>query len=456
MAEPGTAQKFGTYADFLMSHLPEHRASSVRLNDFRRKARERFLALGLPTRKMESWKYIPLDQILNAPFKPQESSGQGQAPKERLFPHFFEGNAEPRLIFVNGTYSEELSSPQNLPAGASVKNLNIDSEEDRQEIDSQPWENLDEENSPFALVNAFSFTRTLFLRIAKDSKIDAPIYLLFVDAEGRSPHSVTYPRIVLSLENNAHAHIVLNRLSLCQVPYFSNSVMNVRLGKDAKLNLTTLQRKESEAHEFLTVRVKLHERSFLKMTSFIRGGAITRNEVKIDFAGGGASSELYGLSVLSEKSELYQHVIINHRLPDCTSKQIYKNILGGSAKTEFNSLVHVEPGAQKSDSYQLNRNLLLSANARAYSRPQLNIRTDDVRASHGSATGQIEKDELFYLRSRGLSKEMARFLITYGFAEEILGQIEPVPMRKELEESLAGTLQDLTARSEGKTGQGRP
>jgi len=122
---------------------------------------------------------------------------------------------------------------------------------------------------------------------------------------------------------------------------------------------------------------------------------------------------------------------------------VYKNILGGAAQAEFNSLVHVFRGANKSDSQQLDRNLLLSDKARAYSRPQLKIDADDVKANHGAATGQLEQNELFYLRSRGLDKDYARFILTYGFAREILDKIEPVSLREKLEGFASKAIQDM-------------
>ncbi len=173
--------------------------------------------------------------------------------------------------------------------------------------------------------------------------------------------------------------------------------------------------------------------SRLEIVGTATGGSIIRNDIHVDLDGAEAFCPLAGLAALAGKSQAFQHVSVNHRFLNCTSRQIYKNILAGDSVAEFNSLVHVWRCAQKSDSEQLDKNLLLSENARVYSRPQLRIDNDDVRASHGAATGRLEKDELFYLQSRGFPKELARFLLIYGFAKEVLEKIRPEELRRQLE-----------------------
>ena len=160
---------------------------------------------------------------------------------------------------------------------------------------------------------------------------------------------------------------------------------------------------------------------------------MSHHELTVDYQGEGACSEDFGLSILRGQSHVSQIFNVRHQNSHCRTRQLYKNILGDRAQAEFNSLVHVFTGTKGSDSDQLNRNLIVSDSARAFSRPQLKIDADDVAATHGSATGQLDERELFYLRSRGLEKTLARYVLTYGFAEEILKKIKSDSMRWQLE-----------------------
>ena len=176
----------------------------------------------------------------------------------------------------------------------------------------------------------------------------------------------------------------------------------------------------------------LGNHSDLEVFTFVNEGALTLSDHVAEFEGEHAFASFKGLSVLKGNSMVQDRLIADHSAAHGTSRQFYKNILAGSARSEFNSLVAVKTGAIKSDSRQLNKNLLLSENARAEARPELRIDADDVSCAHGAAVGRIDKDELFYLRSRGLSESLARYVMTLGFAEEMLTDLEPAGIREEL------------------------
>ena len=155
--------------------------------------------------------------------------------------------------------------------------------------------------------------------------------------------------------------------------------------------------------------------------------------------------------MLGGTSQVFQHVTVNHRVPNNTSRQYFKNILSGDSAAEFTSLVHVWRGAVKSDSEQLDRNLLLSDTARVWSRPQLRIDADDVKANHGAATGQLQENELFYLQSRGLNKKSAKMILTSGFADELLNRIQPEWLRGHVQAPIREQIQNVILNSgEGK------
>ena len=169
-----------------------------------------------------------------------------------------------------------------------------------------------------------------------------------------------------------------------------------------------------------------------------------RHELFFDEPHGFAS--MHGLSLLGGSSDVAHQVIADHVAGSCISRQFYKSIVAENAKTSFGSLVSVKRGADKSDSKQLNKNLLLSKTARAVSRPELRIENDDVTCAHGSATGEIDPEQLFYLRSRGISLEQARFMMIEGFAAEVLGEVPEIPFKNRLREWVSGRVRELAGK----------
>lgn len=227
----------------------------------------------------------------------------------------------------------------------------------------------------------------------------------------------------------------------------SDLFLEIFLAAGACVNLTVLQRVPAGREAAFTGRFYLKRHADLEVLTFAAGGAGTaRNDQEIFFEEEHGFCSLKGLSVLENTSQIFHRVWVHHQAPHCTSRQFFKNILADKSQSDLDSLVYVHRDAQKSDSRQLNRNLLLSDDAQAHTRPQLKIDTDDVSCTHGASVGQLQNEELFYLQSRGLSDREARYLLTYGFAKEVLEDLKDTALRGDLERVLAGQIQELVAR----------
>lgn len=392
-----------TYGELLNGYSPAQN-EPVWLAKIRETAFERFQTLKFPTRKNEAWKYINLDPILNSPFVPISTT---------------------RTV-LREQFSENCS---NL-----VPNL-------KKLIETKPdlvkpflAVNLMQEPNVFLLANTFQFEDGFFI----NGKEKSPIQIVFVENENKP--IVFHPRILIALEANVKAEVIITHIGTGTGQAFMNAVLEIHLAPNAELHVTFVQK---NAYQFMTTRAYLSEKSKLETVSITENGVLSRNETLVEFKGKEAFASLSGLSVLEKASQVFHHGTANHAVPECTSRQLYKTILADEAKSEFNSLVYMHHGAQKSDSNQLNRNLLLSDTARAYSRPQLQIFADDVKATHGAATGQLEKQELFYLESRGLSRETARLLLMYGFAEEVIERIKNKTLKNNLKESVRKSLESM-------------
>ncbi len=249
-------------------------------------------------------------------------------------------------------------------------------------------------------------------------------------------------KLVVEAGRSTRALIVIEELAAPGAEGESALEADFTLAPGACVKVVYLTRGGESIRRFLKSRYFLESHADIDTFSFVNEGALTAREQTVEFRGAHGFASFKGLSVLHGRSAVQDRIIADHKVGECTSRQFFKNILAGSARSEFHSLVSVSPGASKSDSRQLNKNLLLSDNARAESRPELRIDTDDVQASHGAATGQVDKDELFYLRSRGLSEPLARYVMTLGFAEEMLEDLEPAALKNEIRAAVKAEIKE--------------
>ena len=396
------------------------------ISALRRRALDTFETKGLPTRKWEAWRYTNLLPLLQTDYRPVGPNDELIREEEKLLEKHRD---RLNIVFKNGAW---LLGEGAVPAvdGVSFSSLANYSALD---IEDAARSSLEQEENPFALMNAFASSDSLLVRVKKEASLNRPLQFWFFLNPEKGQASLSLPRLLLLLEPGARAEVVCRWIVKGESSSLMNAVIETRLGAEAGIDMTHMQQVEGTNRLFVTSRTQLNEASRMEGVTFSRGGSMIRNDTAVDFNGKNAFCSLNGLALLSGESQVFNEIKMNHRTPLCTSRQFYKSILDESSLTEYNSLVYVLRDAQKSDTGQLNKNLLLSDDARAVSRPQLKIYADDVSANHGSASGQAAGQELFYLQSRGLNEKLARFVLTYGFAEEILQQIKILEVRRELE-----------------------
>ena len=250
---------------------------------------------------------------------------------------------------------------------------------------------------------------------------------------------MVHTRNLLTLEEGASATVVEAYLG-AGGPSFTNSRTDVSLARGAHLNHVKLQLEGPEAFHVghLSVSHAADSRAVSHVFSF--GGRLVRNEVSMTMSGEGSSAELDGLFCASSGQHVDCHTLIDHVAPRAESVELYKGILDGTGRGVFDGRIVVRPGAVRTDARQTNRNLILSDNALVDSKPQLEIQNNDVRCSHGSTTGRLDADAVFYLRSRGLSPEAARALLTYAFGSEMIEKLASADVKAFLEDRLRAWL----------------
>ena len=277
-----------------------------------------------------------------------------------------------------------------------------------------------------------AFAETVVLRLPKDTSITEPLDLSFAS----TADSALFPHVIVIAEAGSKAAIV----ERYHGEGFTNSGVQIIVQDNATLTHYRVQKAASEAFHVGTTEVTLGRGSVYNSTNINLGGAISRHDIDVKFADEGGEAFVDGLYVLNGTQHADTHSIIDHQVPNCTSHQNYKGVLNDRSRAVFNGKVFVRENASGTDAEQSNKNLLLSNHARVDTKPQLEIFNDDVKCSHGATVGQLEEEELFYVRTRGLPENLARNLLTYGFAEEIINKIEIDSIKNELDEFVLNRL----------------
>jgi len=284
---------------------------------------------------------------------------------------------------------------------------------------------------PFAALNTAFLDDGVAVQLRTQPGDSRPLYLLFISTGAAAV--AAHPRLLIVAEAFSQAQIVVDHVSLGGVPGVTNLLGEICVGPEALVDLSLIQREHAGHFHVSGLHVEQRRGSRVNLRTLSLGGSLVRNDVNLQLAEEGASCLLHGLFVGSDAQLLDNHTLIDHAVPHCTSDELYKGLLGGSARGVFRGRVVVRPHAQHTAATQSNPNLLLSRKAEINSKPQLEIYADDVKCSHGSTIGQLDADALFYLQARGIGAEEAKELLTHAFAAEILDALPASGLAKKLE-----------------------
>ncbi len=392
-----------------------------------------FREQGLPHTRLEEWRYTNVTPLAKIPFALAAPPGRAVS-RDDLEHHAFPVFACSVYVFVNGHFAPELSAPTRLNCGTTLASLAALRRGDPRQLPTQLAHLVDSKRHPFAALATAFLDDGAWLRVPRGAGAGQPIHLVFVSAPGPEP-AVVHPRVLVQAEPGSRLTLIQDHVSVGNATGFSNAVTEIAIGAGAAVDYVLIQREPDHRFHVSNLTVTQERDSRLSAHTFCLGGALVRNDASVLLAGEGAECRLDGLFVAGGRQVVDNHTLVDHAVPRCTSRETYKGILGGEARGIFRGRIVVRPDAQKTSAEQSNPNLLIGADAEVDSKPQLEIRADDVKCSHGSSVGQIDPEALFYLRSRGLSAETARDLLTRAFAQEILRAL-PTP-------ALADALDDV-------------
>ena len=403
------------------------------LRGLRSAAAERFAAVGFPTRRDEEWRFTNVSPIVETPFT-LASEAQSQLTMDGLRPFTYEGMGGTQLVFVNGHFHPDLSSPV-FPHGVVVSSLASAMAAYPDLVEAHLGRYAQFDTQAFVALNTAALEDGAFVHIKRGVVVDEPIHLLFVSTPSAGP-TVSHPRTLIIAEENCQATIVESYSGTADQVYFTNAVTEVAAAANSVLDHYKVQRESLKAYHVATMQLQLARSANFSSHSIALGGLLVRNDANAYLGGEGIECTLNGVYLGNDRQLIDNHTAIDHAMPHCNSHEVYKGILDGHSRGVFNGKIFVRQDAQKTDAKQTNQTLLLSPTAQIDTKPQLEIFADDVKCTHGATIGQLSDEALFYLRARGIPQDQARALLTYAFASDIVSRIKVDAIRAQLDQVL--------------------
>lgn len=379
---------------------------------------------GFPKPNDEEWRYTNVTPIVRELYRASERGVHAEVAHLSLCE-----NCAGEIVFVNGYHSVELSNVRALPAGVTLTTLSAASPATL----SRVAELLPYPQHPFVALNTAMLEDLLILEVAERTELRMPLHVIFT-VQAEKERIVTHTRLIVIAGRDSR--VSLTETYAGEGSYLTNAVTEIYAADGALVEHVKLVRESSQATHISNFAIEVQRSGSVQTRLFSFGGAVVRNELLALLDGEGAECILDGLYVNGGTQHTDNHTVIVHAKPHTTSLELYKGILDGRANGIFDGKIVVRKGAQKTSSRQTNNNLLLSREAVADSKPQLEIHADDVKCNHGSTIGQLSEDALFYLRSRGIPEAEARNLLTLGFAGEIIQKVRNEKLREHLEREL--------------------
>jgi Fe-S cluster assembly protein SufD len=428
---PTTTDKNIT-ANILASIQPKLKGGSDKL---RLQALDTFEKLGLPI-KHEEFKYTPITRELEKHFTFAESNLLSSKTDVSAFliPDI-EANV---LVFINGIFSEEKSkiiSPSTELVILRMENALANNAAAAEHFGKY----AKFENDAFAAWNTADWKSGTFIHVPKNTVVEKPIFIYNI-SDTTAGEVVSTQRNLIVVERNSEVTILEKFDSVGSENHFLNLVTEIAVDENAGLNLYSIQNDSGNRFQYGLTEIHQKNSSRVNTFTFTLNGKLMRNNLHLSLDGEGIESHMYGLYLLSGNTLADNHTVADHKKPNSFSNELYKGIMDGTSRGVFNGKIYVRPQAQKTNAFQANRNILLTDKATVNTKPQLEIWADDVKCSHGCTSGQLDEEAVFYLRSRGISKETAQAMMLYAFAGEVLDAVKHPVLKNYLDEVISERL----------------
>lgn len=424
--------------------LMEKNDTNDALASLRQAAIDSFTAMGLPAKKNEEYKYTPITRQLEKQFSsldvtpsaaPEISAELATQIKEYLV----ETEAN-HLVFVNGHYIEPLSTVVSGQDELILMPIQQAFREESELISNYYGKLADVKSDPFIALNTAMADDGIFLHVPKSKAPEKPIIMYFF-SDANTTNVVAHPRNLFVIEENAQAQLVEIFHTFGQSASYNNPVTEVVLKEAANVHYCKYENESVHAYHTSTTQIQQAQNSHFHGITVSLQGAMIRNNMNAVLDAEHCESHMYGLYMLGGQSHVDNHTSVDHKKPNAFSNELYKGIMDDQSKGVFNGKIFVRPNAQKTNAFQSNANILLTNEASIDTKPQLEIWADDVKCSHGATTGQLDSEQMFYLRARGLSKIQARAVLLKAFAGDVIQHIKTDALREAIEEVISKRLE---------------
>jgi Fe-S cluster assembly protein SufD len=420
------------WAAFDCANAAAQPAQPAWLAGIRQAAMADFSELGFPTVHDEDWRFTNVQPIAALPFKPVMTPAATGVDAAFVGRNSFSGLNASRLVFVNGHFSKERSSILPLPNGVKAGSLAAALESDAPLVEKHLGRHATTRDNAFAALNTAFFRDGAFIYVPTGVAVAEPIHLLFISTATEAGTTI-HPRNLIIAEKGSQVTVIESYVAAADAAYLTNAVEEIVVAENAVVEHCKFQDEGGSAYHIAAIHAHLGRNCNVIAHSIATGARLSRNNIRTSLAAEGIECVLNGLYLTRDEQLADHHMIVEHAKPHCNSHEYYNGILDGRSKGVFHGRILVRPDAQKTDAKQTNKNLLLSDDATADTKPQLEIYADDVKCTHGATIGQLNDESIFYLRARGIGLETARRMLIHAFAGEIIDRVRHAPARAELD-----------------------
>jgi len=399
------------------------------IHTLRKQAFGKFEQLQIPTSKNEAWKYTNLNPLFGKGFEPIVSPDATPTIAIHTFP-FIKAN---RLVFIDGTYSEQHSHI--IDKHVVISSLQQELKNNNPLIPKYFSKAAPFEKESLTALNTSFANDGAFVHVPKNTALEFPVLLIYVSS-GNLENGIAQPRNLFIAETNSQVSIIESYQNPNGTQAFTNKVSEIFVHENAQVDFYKLMVNESNYYHIGTTAVQLESNNRFNAFTINFGGNLVRNNLSVKLNGEYAEAHLNGVYVLNGKDHVDNHLEVDHAVPNCNSHQLYKGLMDDQSTGVFNGKILVRKDAQKTNAFQSNKNMLLSEQATMNTKPQLEIFADDVKCSHGATIGQMDKNALFYLKSRGLDDSTARQIMFQAFVGEVIERVKIESLKTYLLEKL--------------------
>jgi len=406
-------------------------SSSPFINSFRKRAIEEFSKTGIPTRKNETYRYTDLSKFFNHDYNNYFIPVEKDFVKAEEFRCDVTDLDAHGIVLFNGFYPTIVDKLRKLPGGIWIGSLNEASKSYSSQIEKHYGKYVNGNSDGLVHLNTALASDGVFIYVPEGASLDKPVQIVnLVDSD---KDIFNQHRNLIIVERNAFINLIICDHTLSPQKFLTNAVTEVYVGENSHFDIIRVQNEHNNAAKITHTFIHQEKNSVVSSNNITLHGGLVRNSTHHYLAGEGAECFSYGLYLTDKFQHVDNYVNVNHAVPNCISNQLFKGVLDEMSTGAFNGRIIVQKNAQRTSAYQKNNNILLTDDARMDTKPQLEILADDVRCSHGATVGQLDGNALFYLRSRGISQREARLMLMFGFAHEVIQNIQVDALRERID-----------------------